>query len=54
MYIYIYIFVYTYVYVSCKLATIYVGDQRAPFSKATAPRCTGGRYSFPWIPPLYP
>ena len=30
-----------------------VGDQKAPFSIATTPRCKGGRYSFPWIAPLY-
>ena len=37
-----------------KLATVVEGDQKAPFSIATTPRCTGGRYSFPWIAPLYP
>ena len=26
----------------------------APFSIATTPMCRGGRYSFPWIAPLYP
>ena len=36
-----------------KLATIVEGDPRAPFSIATPPRCTEGRYSFPWIAPLY-
>ena len=30
------------------------GDPKAPFSIATAPRCRGGRYSFPWIAVLYP
>ena len=30
------------------------GDQNAPFSIATTPRCRGGRYSFPWIAPLCP
>ena len=30
------------------------GDQKVPFSIATTPRCRGGRYSFPWIAPLYP
>ena len=29
-----------------KLATIVVGDQKAPFSVATTPRCKGERYSF--------
>ena len=29
------------------------GDQNAPFSIATTPRCRGGRYSFHWIAPLY-
>ena len=30
------------------------GDLKAPFSKATTPRCWNGRYSFPLITPLYP
>ena len=30
------------------------GDQKAPFSLATTPRCKGGCYSFRWIAPLYP
>ena len=30
------------------------GDQKAPFSIATTPKCREGRYSFPWITPLYP
>ena len=29
-------------------------DLKAPFSIATTSRCRGGRYSFPWIAPLYP
>ena len=37
-----------------KLATVTVGDQKAPFSIATTPSCRGGRYSFPYIAPLYP
>ena len=37
-----------------KLATIVEGDPKAPFSIATTPRCREGRYSFPWIAPLYP
>ena len=36
-----------------KLATVVEGDQKAPFSIATTPRCRSGRYSFPWIAPLY-
>ena len=40
--------------VKVKLATIVEGDLKAPFSIATTPRCSGGRYSFPWIAPLYP
>ena len=35
-------------------ATRVEGDQKAPFSIATTPRCRGGRYSFLWIAPLYP
>ena len=34
--------------------TIVEGDPKAPFSIATTPRCRGGRYSIPWIAPLYP
>ena len=37
-----------------KLATIAEDNQKAPFSIATTPRCSGGRYSFSWIAPLYP
>ena len=37
-----------------KLATLVEGDPKAPFSIAATPRCRGGRYSFPWIAPLYP
>ena len=33
--------------------TVVEGDQKAPFSIATTPRCRGRRYSFPWIAPLY-
>ena len=36
-----------------KLATVVEGYQKAPFSIATTPSCRGGRYSFPWIAPLY-
>ena len=37
-----------------KLATIVEGYPKTPFSIATTPRCREGRYSFPWIAPLYP
>ena len=55
--------VYVYVLFDCsflhqkskkRLAPVIEGDQKAPFSIATTPRCRGGRYSFPWIAPLYP
>ena len=36
-----------------KLASLVEGDQKAPFSIATTPRCRGGRHSFPWIAPVY-
>ena len=36
------------------LATIVDGDLKANISLATTLRCRGGRYSFPWIAPLYP
>ena len=29
-------------------------DPKPPFSITTTPRCKGGRYSIPWIAPLYP
>ena len=45
---------YIYIYSIVKLATVVEGDQKAPFSKATTPRCREGHYSFPWIAPLYP
>ena len=41
-------------YLKVKLATIVEGDQKAPFSIASIPRCRGGCYSFPLIAPLYP
>ena len=34
--------------------TLAEGDPKALFSIATIPWCRGGRYSFPWIAPLYP
>ena len=47
-----------YVYKSCiKLIYIYqysLNNLKVPFSIATTLRCRGGRYSFPWIAPLYP
>ena len=46
--------IYIYISKKVKLATVVKGDQKAPFSKATTPRCRGGRNSFPWIGPLYP
>ena len=63
IYTYIYAYIYTYTYLhknipiytyKVKLATIVEGDPKAPFSIATTPRCRGGRYSIPWIAPLYP
>ena len=40
--------------IKVKLVTVVEGDPKAPFSITTTPRCRGGRYSFPWIAPLYP
>ena len=37
-----------------KLATTVESDSKPSLSIATTPRCKGGRYSFPWIAPLYP
>ena len=36
------------------MVTIVEGDTKAFFSKATALRSWGGRYTFPWIALLYP
>ena len=36
------------------LATLVKGNAKAPFSRATTPRSKEGRYSIPWIAPLYP
>ena len=46
--------IYIYTQVKVKLATVVEGNQKAPFSIATTPRCRGGCYSFPWIAPFYP
>ena len=43
----------TLAWIKVKLVTIVEGDQKAPYSIATPPRCTGRRYSFFWITPLY-
>ena len=42
-----------YMFIVVKLVTVVEGDQKAPFSIATTPRCRRGRLSFPWIAPLY-
>ena len=36
-----------------KLATVVEGHPMAPYSLTTTPKCKEGRYSFPWIAPLY-
>ena len=36
-----------------KLATVVKGYRKISFSIATIPRCSGGRYYFPWIALLY-
>ena len=40
--------------VCVNLATVVEGELKSPFSIATTPTCSGGRYSFPWISPHYP
>ena len=52
-------FIFTYVLIiyksKSKVDDLQVeGNQKASFSIATTPRCTGRCYSFPWISPLYP
>ena len=42
------------IYSKLKLATVVEDDLKDPFSIATTLRCREGRYSFPWIAPLYP
>ena len=37
-----------------KLVTVVGGHPKSPFLITTTPKCRGGRYSFPWITPLYP
>ena len=37
-----------------KLSTVVECDQKAPFSIATTPRCSGRQNSFRLIAPLYP
>ena len=37
-----------------KVDDIVEGDPKASFSMASTPRCWGGRYSIPWITPIYP
>ena len=46
----------TFIYKVCKvkLVSVVEGDQKAPFSIATTPRCMGEHYPFPWIASLYP
>ena len=36
------------------MAPVVDGEPKLPFSIATTLKCRGGRYSFPWIAPLYP
>ena len=38
--------------VKVKSATVVKGDPKALFTIATTPRCSGGRYTFPWIAPI--
>ena len=40
--------------VKVKLAIVVEGKPKATFSKATIPRCSEERNSFPWIAQLYP
>ena len=45
--------IYIYIYI-VKLATFVEGGPKAPLSIATTLRCSGGRYSIPWIAPTLP
>ena len=42
------------VYKQVKLATLVESELKATFSIATTLKYKGGRYSIPWIAPLYP
>ena len=61
IFVYIYIYIYFFIYIckskyisKSKFGDIVEGDPNTPFSIGTTARCKGGRYSFPWIVPLYP
>ena len=45
--------IYTYIYIKVKLATVVEGNLKAPFSRATTPKCRGKCYSFSWIAQPY-
>ena len=47
------IYIYIYIYIYIQLVTVVEGDLKVPFSMATTPRCSGGRYPIFWIAPLY-
>ena len=47
--IYIYMCVCVFAWKSLCVLYIVEGNPKAPFSIATTPRCTGGRYSFPGL-----
>ena len=60
VFIYVSLYIFTiymclceYIY-AYKLATVVEGDSKAPFLIDNTPICKEGRYSFPWIAPLYP
>ena len=48
------LYIYIYIYIKVNLVTVVKGNMRAPFSIAKTPKSSRGRYSFPWISPLYP
>ena len=54
-FIFVYINILTGLWIEkVKLATVVEGEQKAPFSIASSPKCRRGSYSIPWIEPMSP
>ena len=45
--------IYIYIYIKVKFVTLVEDDLKVPFSITTGSSCRGGRFSIPWIAPLY-
>ena len=42
-----------YIYIKVKFATVAEGDPKANITLTILTKCSGGRYSFPWVAQLY-